>query len=163
MNEKSNFDIAFQHLLHHEGGYSNHLYDPGGETIFGITKRTAFEHGYTGLMSELPLEIAKEIYKKSYWKREFDEFPFIVAFNIFDGAVNSGMERSISWLQSSVRTPIDGILGSKTFSRVMDTNPFIIVSRYNSARLNYLTKLPTWSTFGKGWTRRIAYNLNIYE
>ena len=35
-----NFDQAFERLIGHEGGYVNHPDDPGGETKFGITKRT---------------------------------------------------------------------------------------------------------------------------
>ena len=34
------FDAAFKALIDHEGGYVNHPKDPGGETKFGISKRS---------------------------------------------------------------------------------------------------------------------------
>lgn len=34
------FDIAFDRLLGHEGGYVNDPEDPGGETNWGISKRS---------------------------------------------------------------------------------------------------------------------------
>ena len=37
------FDTAFHHLLGHEGSYSNHPSDPGGETMWGITIAVARE------------------------------------------------------------------------------------------------------------------------
>ena len=39
-----------ERVLSHEGGYANHPKDPGGETNWGVTKRTAQANGYTGSM-----------------------------------------------------------------------------------------------------------------
>ena len=36
-----NFDIAFERLLGHEGGYVDHPSDPGGRTNHGVTERVA--------------------------------------------------------------------------------------------------------------------------
>lgn len=36
----TNFDKAFELLIGHEGGYVNHPSDPGGETKYGISKRS---------------------------------------------------------------------------------------------------------------------------
>ena len=62
-----NFLTAFEKLLKHEGGYSNHPADPGGKTRYGITEAVAREVGYRGNMNELPLELAQRIYKEKYW------------------------------------------------------------------------------------------------
>ncbi|HFC6667126.1 TPA: glycosyl hydrolase 108 family protein, partial [Neisseria meningitidis] len=35
------FNRFIERVLSHEGGYVNHPKDPGGETNWGITKRTA--------------------------------------------------------------------------------------------------------------------------
>ena len=32
------FDPLFERLMDHEGGYVNHPDDPGGETMWGVTK-----------------------------------------------------------------------------------------------------------------------------
>jgi lysozyme family protein len=34
-----------------------------------------------------------------------------------------------------------------------------LAARFNGARLQYMTDLKTWPSFGKGWARRIASNL----
>ena len=57
-----NFDEAFDRLLGHEGGYVNDPRDPGGETMWGITKRVALVNGYTGPMREMTQAQAKAIY-----------------------------------------------------------------------------------------------------
>ena len=44
------FTKFIDRVLSHEGGYVNHPKDPGGETNWGITKRTALANGYTGAM-----------------------------------------------------------------------------------------------------------------
>ena len=49
-----NFDRAFAALLGHEGGYSNHPDDPGGETNWGVTLTVARANGYVGRMQEMP-------------------------------------------------------------------------------------------------------------
>ena len=40
-----NFDQAFNTLLKHEGGFSDHPADPGGKTRYGITEAVAREVG----------------------------------------------------------------------------------------------------------------------
>ena len=61
------FNEAFDALIGNEGGYSNNAADPGGETMWGITKRVAVASGYMGQMKDLPRETAKQIAKKNYW------------------------------------------------------------------------------------------------
>jgi len=59
MSMDTAFDTAFERLIGHEGGYVNHPDDPGGETNWGITLRTAREQGYTGEMRDLTRGEAK--------------------------------------------------------------------------------------------------------
>ena len=56
------FEIAFEKLLKHEGGYSDHAADPGGKTRYGVTEAVAREVGYKGDMRDLSLDLAKRIY-----------------------------------------------------------------------------------------------------
>ena len=155
------FDRAFDLLIDREGGYTNHIADTGGPTRYGITKETARLYGYTGEMKDFPFKTAKAIYKEQYWRDEFDQLPFAVAFNLFDGVVNSGAVRAVKWLQSAVGVNVDGIFGSKTLNAAMSQNPFDTVRKYNAARLEYLTSLGNWNVFGKGWARRVAKNLMV--
>lgn len=152
-----NFDQAFDILLKHEGGFSDHAADPGGKTRFGITEAVAREAGYRGDMRELPLDLAKRIYKSRYWDAvRADELPEAVRYAVFDAAVNSGPRQAIRWLQRAVGVRDDGVIGPITLGAVRATDPQVLLRRMLSARLRFMTDLPTWPTFGRGWARRIA-------
>jgi lysozyme family protein len=154
-----NFDTAFDTLLKHEGGYSNHADDKGGATMWGITEAVARAHGYTGEMRSLPVDFAKKLYRSGYWDAvRADELPESVRFSIFDAAVNSGVSRSIRWLQEAVGTKADGVIGLQTLAAIKQAAP-AINAKYNATRLLFMTNQPNWGTFGKGWARRIASNL----
>jgi lysozyme family protein len=152
-----NFDQAFDILLGHEGGYSNHPSDPGGETNWGITKAVARAHGYTGSMRSLPKSTAKAIYRKDYWDAvRAEELPELVRYAVFDAAVNSGTKQSIKWLQQAVNTTPDGIIGPKTLAAVRSLDQQELLRKLLAQRLRFFTSLKTWNSFGKGWARRIA-------
>ena len=154
------FNTAFDRLIKHEGGYVNHPNDPGGETNWGITKRTAMAHGYSGSMRLLTREQAKAIYKSSYWDRaKADEYDFAIGFQLFDAAVNHGIGNAIRMLQRAVGVADDGIVGVMTLAAVKRHSVSDVVMRFNSERLRFYTKLSTWSSFGRGWANRVADNL----
>ena len=152
-----NFDKAFDILLKHEGGFSDHAADPGGKTRYGITEAIAREVGYRGDMRELPLDLAKRIYKDRYWDAvRAEELPEAIRYAMFDAAVNSGPRQAALWLQRAVGVRDDGVIGPITLSAVRATDPQALLRRMLSARLRFMTDLPTWPTFGRGWARRIA-------
>lgn len=157
----SSFDKAFTLLLGHEGSYSNHPNDPGGETMWGVTKAVAIENGYTGPMADMSVNVAKMIYRKKYWLDTFDELPYPVAFNLFDAAVNSGVGQAVRWLQRSLGVADDGKFGPVTLAAAKVADPMTLIAKFNAKRLLFITNLSTWPTFGKGWTRRIASNLEV--
>jgi lysozyme family protein len=157
----NHFDQAFEALIGNEGGYSNHPDDPGGATNWGITEKVAREYGYTGSMKDLSQDTAKDIYRHLYWLGAFDRLPYSVAFQLFDGAVNSGVTQSVKWLQQALGVTDDGILGPITMRTAIEMNPWRLTIKYNAIRLDFLTDLKTWPAFGKGWARRIANNLTI--
>jgi len=154
------FDDAFTKLLGHEGAYSDHKADPGGATMWGVTQSVARANGYAGDMREFPVAKAKTIYRASYWDAcRCDELPASVRFSVFDGAVNSGVGQSIKWLQRSVGTQDDGVIGMKTLLAASLLDGGVVNARYNGHRLEFMTNLKTWSHFSGGWCRRIAANL----
>lgn len=154
-----NFEEAFDRLIGHEGGYSNHPSDPGAETMWGVTARVARANGYSGDMRALPREKAKQIYLAKYWEpiRAY-ELPEPIRFDVFDAAVNSGPSQAIEWLQESVGAQVDGAIGPKTIAAARAADS-LAPARFNGLRLQFMTNLPTWGTFGKGWARRVAANL----
>jgi lysozyme family protein len=155
-----NFDQAFDVLLGHEGAYSNNRNDPGGETMWGVTRKVALQEGYSGDMHVLPREFAKMVYRRRYWDAvQADSLPDAIRFSVFDAAVNSGVSQAVKWLQRAVDVVDDGILGPMTLQAAQRAHGPRVASKINGLRLDFMTSLPTWGAFGRGWARRIAANL----
>lgn len=155
-----NFDEAFDALLGHEGGYSNNRMDPGGETMWGITRKVALQEGYSGDMHILPREFAKQVYRRRYWDAvKADSLPDAMRFALFDAAVNSGVAQAVKWLQRAVDVVDDGVLGPMTLQAAQRANGLRTAVKFTGLRLDFMTSLPTWGAFGRGWARRIASNL----
>ena len=152
-----NLDAAFTTLLKHEGLYSDHAADPGGKTMYGITEAVAREVGYRGDMRELPLELAKRIYKDRYWDTvKAEQLPPAVRYVVFDAAVNSGPGQAAKWLQRALGVADDGVIGPKTLAAANAANPDALKMRMLGQRLKFMTNLPNWEPFSRGWSRRIA-------
>lgn len=148
------FDEAFDRLLGHEGSYSNNPSDPGGETNWGISKRSYPQVDIKNLTQDQ----AACIYHKDFWEPLMDAHSSI-KFQVFDFAVNSGIQTAIRKLQQVVGVADDGHWGpvSKAALSAMDVNDVLI--RFVAARLRFWTSLSTWPTFGKGWATRAAADL----
>ena len=118
-----NFDKAFEKLLGHEGDFSDHAADPGGQTRFGVTEAVARENGYTGDMRELPVDLAKRIYRQRYWDAvRADDLPAPVRYPVFDAAVNSGPGQAVRWLQRALGVADDGRIGPITMGAARVAN-----------------------------------------
>lgn len=151
------FDKAFTQLLVHEGGYSNDKADPGKATMWGITEAVAKENGYNGSMRDMPVDVAKSIYRKQYWDRaKCDELPPALRYVVFDGAVNSGVGQSIKWLQRALKVTDDGVIGPATIAAAQRAPIEPLYRRLLAQRLKFMTDLDIWPSFSKGWARRIA-------
>jgi lysozyme family protein len=156
------FDQAFDLLLGHEGTYSRHPDDPGGETMWGVTRKVALQEGYSGDMHILPRDTAKGIYRRRYWDAiKADSLPADLRFSLFDAAVNSGIAQAVKWLQRAVDVVDDGALGPLTIQAAQRANGLRTAVALNALRLDFMTSLPTWGAFGRGWARRIAANLQV--
>ena len=154
------FDIALEHLLKHEGGYVNHPQDPGGETNMGVTRKAWEEYighpAKDSAMRNLTVEQVTPFYKRKYWDRvKGDDLPSGVAYCVFDAAVNSGTGRAAKWLQEAVGAVPDGSIGPKTLDAILDANPEDVIIKMCDIRQSFLEGLPTFETFGRGWTRRV--------
>ncbi len=160
---RANFAEALQALLApgREGGYVNHPADPGGMTNLGVTK-TAWEewvgHPVTekAMRALTPADVAA-FYKRKYWdKVQGDFLPDGIDHIVFDAAVNSGPGRAAKWLQEMVGAKADGFIGPQTLTTVGQVDPKKLVADYNAHRMAFLKGLPTFPTFGKGWSIRVA-------
>ena len=152
-----NFATAFEKLLKHEGGYSNHPSDPGGETMWGITKRVALENGYTGDMRSMPVETARIIYKAMYWDAvQAENLPADLRYIVFDAAVNSGVVQAAKWLQRACGVQDDGIVGPQTIRAANALATDGLKRKVLAQRLRFMATLPNWPAFSRGWANRIA-------
>lgn len=154
------FDICFQMVIKHEGGFVAHPSDPGGITNLGVTK-AAWEE-YLGKevteqdMRDLTVETVKPFYRKNYWDRvRGDDLPPGVDYAVFDFAVNSGVARASRMLQECAGVTKDGSIGPKTVEAVKARNAAELAQEVCDKRLEFLQSLPHFPTFARGWTRRV--------
>jgi len=159
-----NFDAAINHTLQEEGGYVNHPSDPGGMTNLGVTKRVWEE--WVGhevdekQMRNLTKADVVPLYQRKYWNAcRCSELPNGLDLCVFDTAVNSGPGRAIKLLQGCLGVAADGAIGPNTIAAVSQFKGSalqMLIEDYCSARQAFLISLPTFGTFGKGWTARVA-------
>lgn len=153
---QQDFRKAFTLLIENEKGYVNHPEDPGGETNWGISKKS-----YPDLdIKNLTVEQARDIYYQDYWLVcNCDLFQYALAFEVLDAAVNHGTTKAIMLVQQAAGVADDGELGPITVAAIKATSPEDMLLRFQGYRLRFLTKLKKWDTFGRGWANRVADNL----
>lgn len=155
-----NFEAIMEHIFRSEGGYVDLKADPGGATNMGITIGTLRDwRGKPVTKADvraLTKEEARQIYRKRYWDVVCgDELPAGVDLCTMDSAVNSGPSRGARWLQRAVGADPDGMVGTKTLAATEAADPSVTIERMCDDRMNFLRSLPTWGTFGRGWSRRV--------
>ena len=150
-----NFDTAFTRLLGHEGRYVNNPADPGGETNWGISKRS-----YPTLdIKSLTRDEAKTIYRRDFWEPLGRAHPAL-KFQVFDFAVNSGIQTAIRKLQQAIGAADDGHWGPVSEAKLAVTDTNDVLLRFIAARLRFWTKCSAWPTMGAGWVNRGADQLD---
>lgn len=161
----TNFRQSLSLVLAHEGGYVNHPKDPGGPTNCGITQKVYdaycdYMHLKRQSVANIKQSEISDIYNKQYWRTiKGDSLSSGLDYAVFDFGVNSGVARASKYLQRLVGVEPDGIIGLVTLSAVeakMAENPQLTITQYCANRLTFLRSLPTFATFGLGWTRRVV-------
>jgi len=146
-------------VLENEGGYRNDPDDPGGETNFGISRRS-----YPDLdIQNLSRDEAIGIYYRDWWDRygyhliDNEE----IAGELLDLAVNMGAQRAHTLVQISVnqtseeRLKIDGVLGSLT-RRAINQHPCPawLLADFKLRVIGYYLSLAGKRKFLAGWVGR---------
>jgi len=137
----ADFEIAYDTVLRHEGGYVQDPNDPGGETYKGISR--VHHPGWPGWeridTARAGREFSRSLnndttlqgqvyafYKEYYWDRMLgDDIPDQgIAMEVFDTGVNMGLRRAVRYLQEAINLldrqlpeegiAVDGWLGDKT-------------------------------------------------
>ena len=98
-----NFEPFIDKVLEAEKGYVDHPADRGGPTCWGITQAVARANGYTGPMQDLPVSLARQIYRGRYIVGPgFDKVAAVsepIAGELIDTGVNMGPNRPGEFLQ----------------------------------------------------------------
>lgn len=159
---KSTYARAMKGIRLSEGGYVNHPRDPGGATNYGITQAVYDSFRKSRGMSQQSVRLitepeVNEIYRTQYAdKIRYDELPAGIDYATLDGAVNSGVSRGAKWLQSALGVSSDGKIGSQTIGAAAKADAVHTVKSMCAKRMSFLRGLSIFSTFGKGWTSRVA-------
>ena len=164
----SNFDQAFAEVIGLEGGYVHDPDDYGGETNWGISKRSYPEVD----IKNLTQRGAKAIYLRDYWNRmrlpEVDDQD--IAMEVFEQGVNLGTSMAITNLQKSLNIvgdypiQVDGAIGPETLAAVADIDTpeekDALLKCLNGFQFGHYIDLvennPKQAKFLVGWLKRIA-------
>lgn len=150
------FDTAIERILSHEGGYTCDPRDPGGETQWGIAKRS-----YPNAdIKHLTRDSAKAIYERDFWRPVASTIGDpALRFQMLDAAVNHGMGNAVRMLQRAVGAAPDGAWGPHSAGLLARLDAHDAHLLFLAERFEFWTQLRAFDAFGRGWTRRGAQNL----
>lgn len=123
------YEQCVNFVLSQEGGYVNDPNDPGGETNFGISKRS-----YPTLdIKNLTADVARGLYYKDYWlPNGCDKRSPEMALVTFDTAVN---------------------MGPGALPQLLAGNPSL--EEFCSRRILKYSGFKNFGLYGKTWVRRV--------
>ena len=166
----ADFEFAIKKILNAEGGYTNNPADPGGETKFGISKRS---YPHIDIKS-LTVAQAKEIYKNDFWlANKYDQIANdFIAEQALDLAVNIGPANANKILQKAYNflancanelalLSVDGTIGKNSIAAINSFVSYgenaiylVVIERLAAEYYNRLHK----PMFVNGWLKRLFEN-----
>lgn len=178
------FGVIVSAIVAFEGYYSNDLDDPGGETKYGITLKTARNYGYQGELIDLPLSLAQQIYVDEYIiKPKFDtviEITPALGHKLVDAGVNCGIVRSSLWFQKALnalsrdgsdypKIAEDGIIGIntlKSYKMLLEKRGTVkgcqlIMKLVDGQQSTYYMSLDHLNKYTNGWIDNRIQNIPL--
>jgi lysozyme family protein len=159
------FEPALAFVLRWEGGLVDNPADPGGRTNQGVTQKVydAWRQQQGEQPRDVKLIEAAEvatIYRSGYWTPACcDGLAAPLALAEFDTAVNMGVKRAIRFLQTAVKSTVDGNFGPDTQRAIAACDAGDALVGYCNARESYYKQLVAQnaqlSVFLKGWLNRL--------
>ncbi len=161
----ANFEKAFKKVISVEGGYVNDPSDRGGETKYGISKRS-----YPDVdIKHLTLGAAMAIYKQDYWDRmKLDRITSQpVAEEAFDTAVNCGtltagkiLQKALNFIHPNSKLVVDGLIGPRSIFACNDCwHTTALLKCMNGMQFMHYYKIvknkPSQLRFFRGWLKRV--------
>jgi lysozyme family protein len=163
-----NFEKAFIELIDIEGGYVNDPTDRGGETKYGISKRS-----YPHLdIKNLTLQQAKDIYYLDFWKANgLDNIiKYELALELFDTGVNMGVGIAPRFLQEALNLmnrnqrdfpdlTVDGKIGPISIAAYKKVDDRILLKVLNGLQFRRYAEIcerkPSQEKYFNGWMKRV--------
>ena len=168
----ANYNLYYPKAFKLEGTkFENNPNDTAGATKFGIVEDDLHEYGLDANtdgkidwtdVRDLTEEDAVKVLKKLYWdffqsdritNQSLGEF-------ITDSGFNQGRILIAKYVQSILKTTVDGIFGDKTIA-LINTHPnpqYIFTELYNKRKQRYdniIAKNPSQKVFKNGWNNRL--------
>lgn len=164
------FEICFKEVLGFEGGYVNDKSDRGGETKYGISKKS-----YPDIdIESLTIEQAKHLYYRDFFNTKNLKISLIdderIAVELFDTAVNMGVGISARFLQEALNLMnrnqqdwndlvVDGLCGKNTLIAYKKSRKDILLKVLNGLQFcrykAIVEKDATQENNFNGWMKRI--------
>lgn len=150
------FDQAVKVVMKIEGGYVNDPQDPGGETKWGISKKSFPNESIPSLTRKR----ARELYHEHYWvPGKCALLPERLRLVYFDMCVLHGKYAAVKTLQEALNgagyeVDIDGVIGDQTLQYSTYLEPDRLRS-YRVLRIaRIVMKRPTMEKYWFGWYKR---------
>ena len=150
------FEKAAAVVMKNEGGYVNDPDDPGGETKWGISKRSYPELRIKFLTEDQ----ARSIYFRDFWiPGKMLMLPVRLRLIFLDMALHQGLRGATLTLQRAINgdggnLKVDGVIGEKTLAASM----YLEVDRLRAYRVFRLARIAikkkTMMKYWYGWFRR---------
>jgi lysozyme family protein len=152
---------AFDYLMYHEGGYVKDPKDAGGETKYGISKRS-----YPHLdIKSLTRDQACKIYFCDFWMKAKceDINDENIATKFFDLAVHMGIQQAVKLVQRALRAAgeqivEDGVIGPITLTAINKVDPTDLLAALKSEAAGFYRLIaqanPSQQKFINGWLNR---------
>jgi lysozyme family protein len=169
----ADFNPAFDKMIVDEGGYVLHTVagDTGGMTYAGIARNSnpqwpgwnLIDHG--AIDNPLLTGMVRSFYKVEFWDRiRGDELTSqVVAENLFNFGVNTGIKVAVKLAQLIVGATPDGAIGDVTLQKFNNVEPEAFRKAYALAKItryaDICNKNKTQSKFLLGWINRTLKGL----
>ena len=147
----------WKHVLRAEGGYVNDPDDPGGETKYGISKRSYPEED----IANMTIERAQEIFERDFYGAVGGDSLLKInpglAAHVSDMAFNAGPRTAVKLLYDAVQLPRKNQITPELLDKLNESEN--LIKDYSVARLKYYSGLKNAPKYIKGWVNRVN-NLN---
>jgi lysozyme family protein len=155
----ADFNELMKDILANEGGYVWNKKDPGGETNYGITKRT---YPNVDIKNLTPAK-AIAIYERDFWPKLYSELSTGLAYQLFDFGINAGKARAGKVIQAlcvagGKDITVDGAYGPNTHKAVLGLNEAVLEEQFKFCRVAYYLNRTdankNFTDFIRSWIRR---------